>query len=420
MQPPEPAPPPYLAGLRLAGRRVVLVGGGSATARRVHRFLAAGADVLVVAPTAVPAIEALDAGGRLRWERRAYADGDLDDAWYAMAATDDAAVNTAVGAEAERRRVFCVRADAGGAGSAVTPAVGGHEGLQVGVLAAGDHRRSARVRDELVDALTRGGADATARPVGVALVGGGPGDPELITVRGARLLAQADVVVADRLAPGELLERVRPDAEVVDASKIPYGRQMAQQEVSALLVARVREGKFVVRLKGGDPFVFGRGYEELVALTDAGVQTVVVPGVSSALAGPALAGVPVTQRGEVHEVVVVSGHLAPGDPGSLTDWDALGRLHGTVVVLMGLRHAPAIAAALLDGGREPHGAVALVADASLPTQRRVDTTLGALAGLADAAETYGLRSPVLLVVGPTARFGATQGVPHAETGASGR
>jgi uroporphyrin-III C-methyltransferase/precorrin-2 dehydrogenase/sirohydrochlorin ferrochelatase len=407
---PTASPPDehYLAGLDLAGRRVVIVGGGGAVARRIHRFLRSGAAVTVIAPAVQTAIEALAQQGRITWLARPYQPGDLTDAWYAMAATDDTAVNEQVGAEALERRVFCVRADRGVEGTAVTPAVGRHGRLQVGVLAGGDHRRSGRARDAVVAALREGLADdraeepgAGATRGGVALVGGGPGAPDLITVRGAEVLARADVVVVDRLAPGELLEQVRPDCEIVDASKIPYGRAMTQQAINELMAARAAQGKFVVRLKGGDPFVFGRGYEELCALVDAGVATSVVPGVSSAFAAPSLAGIPVTQRGEVHEVVVVSGHLPPGHPDSLTDWDALGRLRGNVIVLMGRRNAAAIGAALLAAGRAPTTSVALVQDASLPDQLRVDLTL---AELADGTEAYDLAGPVVIVVGPSARF----------------
>ncbi len=247
----------------------------------------------------------------------------------------------------------------------------------------------------------RNAADGADRPTGVAIVGGGPGDPELLTMRGARLLALADVVVVDRLAPGELLEGVRPDTEIVDASKIPYGRSMAQAAINDVMVDRVRDGKFVVRLKGGDPFVFGRGYEEVLALAEADVPTLVVPGVSSAFAGPALAGIPVTHRGVVHEVVVVSGHVPPDHPDSLVDWPALGRLRGTVVILMGLANAGAIAAELVRGGRPEDTPVALVADASLPQQRRVDTTL---AGLADAVTESGIDPPALIVIGAVTRL----------------
>ncbi|HPY24276.1 MAG TPA: NAD(P)-dependent oxidoreductase, partial [Mycobacterium sp.] len=268
----------YLVGLRLAGKRVVVIGGGTVAQRRVPVLIANGADVHVVARAATPAVEALaDQQPGITLEVRDYRAGDLAGAWYAIAATDDPDVNAAVVDEAEQRRIFCVRADAGREGSAVTPASFDHQGLLVGVLAGGEHRRSAAVRSAIRDAFQQGriAPDLVAAsapdvvPGGVALVGGGPGDPELITVRGRRLLAHADVVVADRLAPPELLAELAPHVEVIDAAKIPYGRAMAQDAINDVLIEHARAGKFVVRLKGGDPFVFARGYEEVIACAEA-------------------------------------------------------------------------------------------------------------------------------------------------------
>ncbi|MGY1725327.1 uroporphyrinogen-III C-methyltransferase, partial [Blastococcus sp. SYSU DS0533] len=159
---------------------------------------------------------------------------------------------------------------------------------------------------------------------------------------------------------------------------LPRGRAMAQETINELLITHARAGRRVVRLKGGDPYVFGRGYEELQACTAAGIPVEVVPGVTSAVAVPALAGIPVTHRGLTHEFVVVSGHLPPDHPQSLVDWPALGRLRGTLVVLMGVDTAPAIAAALITHGRAPHTPVAVVTDGSTPTQRTLRTTLADL------------------------------------------
>lgn len=223
---------PYLVGLRLAGKKVVVVGGGTVAQRRLPLLIASGADVHVIAPSVTPAVEAMD---QITLSVRDYRDGDLDGAWYAIAATDDARVNVAVVAEAERRRIFCVRADIAVEGTAVTPASFSYAGLSVGVLAGGEHRRSAAIRSAIREALQQGVITAQSSDVlsgGVALVGGGPGDPELITVRGRRLLAQADVVVADRLAPPELLAELPPHVEVIDAAKIPYGRAMAQDAIN--------------------------------------------------------------------------------------------------------------------------------------------------------------------------------------------
>jgi len=395
---------PYLAGLRLAGRRVVVVGGGSVAQRRLPGLLAAGAVVEVVAPDVRPVVEAMATARELRWTPRSYRDGDLDGAWYVLACTDDPAVNEAVGQEAHRHRVFCVRADDAPAGSAVTPAVGHHDGLIVGVLAGGAPRRSAAVRTALVEALQAGLVDDTADPVtpGVALVGGGPGDPELITVRGRRLLARADVVVTDRLGPRELLDTLGPHVEVVDASKIPYGRAMNQERINELLVGHARAGRFVVRLKGGDPYVFGRGFEEVLACARAGVAVTVVPGVTSAFAAPAGADVPVSHRGVAHEIVVVSGHVAPDDPRSLVDWPALARLRGTIVLLMAVERIETFARVLVAGGRAPDTPVAVVQDATTRIQRSVRATLSTVAAVVREQE---INPPAVVVVGAVAGLG---------------
>jgi uroporphyrin-III C-methyltransferase / precorrin-2 dehydrogenase / sirohydrochlorin ferrochelatase len=394
---------PYLVGLGLTGRRVVVVGGGTVAQRRLPALLAAGADVEVVAPEVTPAVEGMATAKELRWTARPYRAGDLDGAWYALAATDDGEVNAAVAAAAEGARVFCVRADDAPGGSAVTPAVGEHDGLTVGVLSGGRPRRSAAVRTALIEALQAGAVrvDQDAEPVrpGVALVGGGPGDPELITVRGRRLLARADVVVTDRLGPRDLLDELAPHVEVIDASKIPYGRAMNQARINELLVEHARAGRFVVRLKGGDPYVFGRGFEEVQACVEAGVPVTVVPGVTSAFAVPAVADVPVSHRGVAHEIVVVSGHVAPGHPQSLTDWTALARLRGTLVLMMGVERIGAFADALLAGGRPADTPVAVVQDGTTRIQRTLRTTLAEAAADVRAHE---IAPPAVIVIGPVA------------------
>jgi uroporphyrin-III C-methyltransferase / precorrin-2 dehydrogenase / sirohydrochlorin ferrochelatase len=393
----------YLVGLRLAGKRVVVVGGGSVAQRRLPLLIANGADVEVITITATPAVEAMTG---ITLTLREFRDGDLAHAWYAIAATDDPAVNAAVVAEAEQRRIFCVRADNAVEGTAVTPASFEYEGLAVGVLAAGDHRRSAAIRSAVHEAFQRGVIVDTAPGVvrgGVALVGGGPGDPELITVRGRRLLAHADVVVADRLAPPELLAELAPHVEVIDASKIPYGRAMAQDAINDVLVDRARAGKFVVRLKGGDPFVFARGYEEVLACADAGVPVTVVPGVTSAIAVPAMAGVPVTHRAITHEFVVVSGHVAPGHPESLVNWDALAAMSGTIVLLMAVERIEQFTDVLLKGGRPAETPVLVVQHGTTAAQRTLRATL------ADAPErirSEGVRPPAIIVIGAVAAFGS--------------
>lgn len=397
----------YLVGVRLTGKKVVVVGGGTVAQRRLALLVANGADVHVIARAATPAVEALsEQKPGITLELRDYRDGDLDGAWYAIAATDDAGVNAAIVEEAERRHLFCVRADVARDGTAVTPASFDYEGLSVGVLAGGEHRRSAAIRSAIHEAFQRGVITADTPDVmrgGVALVGGGPGDPELITVRGRRLLAHADVVVADRLAPPELLAELAPHVEVIDAAKIPYGRAMAQDAINAVLIERARAGQFVVRLKGGDPFVFARGYEEVLACVEAGIPVTVVPGVTSAIAVPALAGVPVTHRAVNHEFVVVSGHLAPDHPESLVNWNALAALSGTIVLLMAVERIELFAEALLKGGRPADTPVLVVQHGTTAAERSLRATL------ADAPERIraeGVRPPAIIVIGPVAAFGA--------------
>ncbi|WP_299055158.1 uroporphyrinogen-III C-methyltransferase [uncultured Nocardioides sp.] len=390
--------PPYLAGLRLAGRRVVVVGGGAVAQRRVPTLIAAGADVVLVAPEVTPALEGL--AHEITWHARGFTASDLDEAWYVVAATDDTAVNEAVSAAAEERRVFCVRADDATRATAWTPAQGRYGDVGVGVLANREPRRSAALRDAVLDGLRSGTLEASrkdaVRPGEVVLVGGGPGDPGLVSAAARRALASADVVVADRLAPREVLDELPSDVEVIDVAKLPRGRHVKQEQINDTLVEHARAGRRVVRFKGGDPFVFGRGFEEVLACREAGVPVSVVPGLSSSLAVPAQLGLPVTHRGVAHEVTIVSGHLPPDHPDSLVDWPSLGRLRGTLVLMMAVENAPAIASVLVEHGRPADLPVAVVVEGTMPTERLV---LSTLATLADDLEAEQVRPPAILVVG---------------------
>jgi uroporphyrin-III C-methyltransferase/precorrin-2 dehydrogenase/sirohydrochlorin ferrochelatase len=392
-------PAPYLSGLVLTDRRVVVVGGGGVAQRRLPRLLETGAQIDLISPAITPTIEGLLTNPALRWIERGYVDGDLADAWYVVVATDDASVNDQVSAEAEARRIFCVRSDDRSRATAWTPASGRHGQVTIGVLGGGDHRRSAAVRDAILEELRAGalGArDSLDKQPGVYLVGGGPGDPDLITVRGRRLLAEADVVVADRLAPQQLLEELHPDVELIDAAKLPRGRAAQQDEISRILVDRGQQGKVVVRLKGGDPYVFGRGFEEAIACADAGVPWTVVPGITSAISVPAVAGIPVTHRGVTHEFTVVSGHIPPGHPDSLINWQALAQLNGTLVLLMAVENVPVIAQTLIEHGRSPETPAAAIANGTLLGQRMVSSDLvGIAAAMADA----GVGPPAIIVIG---------------------
>jgi uroporphyrin-III C-methyltransferase/precorrin-2 dehydrogenase/sirohydrochlorin ferrochelatase len=338
-------------------------------------------------------------GAEITLVLREFVDTDLDGAWYVVAATDDRAANDQVSAAAESRRIFCVRSDDGTRGTAWTPATGKHGSVTVGVLGNREPMKSAALRDDIVTALRDGllsAADAHDRSPGVVLVGGGPGDPELVTVAARHALATADVVVADRLAPRELLDALPATVELIDVTKLPRGRYASQDFINEVIVARAREGKRVVRFKGGDNFVFGRGFEEVLACNAAGVPVTVVPGLSSAISVPARAGIPVTHRGVAHEFTVVSGHLPPGHPDSLVEWAALARLRGTLVMLMAVENAPQIAATLVAEGREADTPVAVIVEGTMPEERVVLATLGTLA---TEIVDQQVRAPAIIVVG---------------------
>ncbi len=233
----------------------------------------------------------------------------------------------------------------------------------------------------------------------VTLIGGGPGPVGQVTVQGLLALQRADVVITDRLAPLALLAELPAHVEIIDAAKNPGGSAMPQEKINMLLIEHARAGHRVVRLKGGDPFVFGRGFEELQACAVAGVRTEVISGLTSAVAGPAAAGLPVTHRGVTHGFTVVSGHLPPEHPASLVDWPALARSRMTLVILMGVANLPAIAEALLAAGLPGQTCAALVADAGSPRQRELRSTLGEVAV---AAASIQLAPPAIVVIGAVA------------------
>jgi uroporphyrin-III C-methyltransferase / precorrin-2 dehydrogenase / sirohydrochlorin ferrochelatase len=389
---------PYLMGLRLGGRRVLVVGGGAVATRRIPALLDAGADVVLISPAVTASLEDLAAVGRIRWEERGYADGDCAGAWLVNACTDDPAVNEAIAAAADQQHIWCVRADDAQASAAWTPASGRADDVRIGVL-SGDPRRSAAIRDAILAGLRTGRLSARhgrGHRSGVAIIGGGPGDPGLVTVRGRQLLAEADVVLTDRLAPRSLLDELPADVEIIDVSKIPYGRAMSQDQINATLIERARAGRFVARLKGGDPFVFGRGAEEALACLRAGVPVTVVPGVTSAVGVPTSVWLPVTHRGVSQEFHVVSVHVPPGDVRSTVDWALLGGSTGTLVLLMAVQRIGAVAAELLRHGRSPDTPVSVIADGTMPTQRTISSSLEQVE---DMVTREGIRPPAIVVVG---------------------
>jgi uroporphyrin-III C-methyltransferase/precorrin-2 dehydrogenase/sirohydrochlorin ferrochelatase len=343
--------------LPVAGRPVLVVGAGISAASTARGLAEAQAQVLVITDDGFPdpALEDLADRAMAALTLRRFDDADVDGRWLVYPRTGDPARDAKIADVAEGRRVWAVR----------TPAA-----LQMDPALAGS----------------------------VSIVGGGPGDPGLITVRGAALLAEADVVVADRLGPVSLIETLAPNAQIIDASKVPHGgRSMPQSQINEHLIAQARVGRRVVRLKGGDPFVFGRGMEEIEACLAAGIPVQVVPGVTSAIAVPGLAGVPVTHRGLTQAFTVVSGHVPPGHPDSQVDWAALAASGATLVLLMAVRTLPAIAAALLEAGLAPATATTSIVDGASPQQRIIRSSLADLASIADQ-----LAAPAVTVIGAVA------------------
>jgi uroporphyrin-III C-methyltransferase/precorrin-2 dehydrogenase/sirohydrochlorin ferrochelatase len=386
----------YPLSLNLRDRRVLVVGGGPVAARRAAALVDAGARVDLVAPYANEDVQALAANGRLTWHQREYAGTDLirpdDMVWLVHACADDRAVNAAVAQAADAAGIWCVQADDAAASAAHTPAVARAGEVTVAVHAGGDPRTSRAIRNAIALLLDTGGLPLRRHRRGagrVALVGGGPGDPGLITTRGRQLLAAADVVVYDRLAPLDLLATLGDDVELINAGKAPHAHTLTQEQINDLLVDRAREGKRVVRLKGGDPFVLGRGGEEVAACVAADVPVEVVPGVTSAIGVPTSVGIPVTHRGVAAAFTVVSGH------GEISVAE-LAAVPGTLVVLMGLSRLAALADGLVDHGRDAHTPVAVISEGTTPQQRTVVADLRTIATkVADA----GIESPAVIVVG---------------------
>ncbi|HEX7734241.1 MAG TPA: uroporphyrinogen-III C-methyltransferase [Ktedonobacteraceae bacterium] len=230
----------------------------------------------------------------------------------------------------------------------------------------------------------------------VYLVGAGPGDPDLLTVKGLRCLRAAEVVVYDRLVNAALLDEVPASAQRIFVGKQPGRCSLRQEEINAVLVEQARLGRVVVRLKGGDPFVFGRGGEEALALVEAGIAFEVVPGISSAIAVPAYAGIPVTHRSQAGALTIVTGHETPEHTEPLVDWEALARLNGTLVILMGVGTLLLISEKLTRAGMDPATPVAVIEQGTIARQRVVRAPLSEIA---ERVTTAGLRSPAVIVVG---------------------
>lgn len=387
----------YPTALRLLGRPVLVVGGGPVAARRAKGLLDAGARVTVVAPVASAALLELADAGLLTWEQRTYRPSDVDAVWFVQTATGDAAVDAQVSADAEAQRIWCVNASDHEASAAWTPAVAVVDNVHIAVNAGGDPRRAMALRDAVATALETGDLPLRRRRAStdagsVALVGGGPGDSGLITVRGRRLLGQADVVVADRLSPRELLKELAPDVRVIEVGKTPGNHPVPQSEINRILVDEALQGHRVVRLKGGDPYVLGRGGEEAEFCRQHGVEVEVVSGVTSAISVPAAAGIPVTHRGLAKGFSVVTGHEELAEVPARADH--------TVILLMGVGQLRSSAASLAQAGLPLDTPVGIVENGYLPNQR---VTIGTLASIADQAEATGVANPAVIVIGDVVR-----------------
>ncbi len=460
---------PYFATFfDLLHKKVVVVGGGRVASTKVRSLLPCQPlPLLVVAPCATPAIQRAAAEGHLVWHARDYAATDLDGAVLAFGATDDRELNARVAADARRLGIPVLAVDDVPNCDFIAPAIVRRGDVTVAISTAGRSPAMARRTRELLDAtlppfwgrlldvaaaarqrlggtrsviepdrwqsaldgeveylasigavqaatdllvkkLERSLFEPLAEPRGlVSLVGAGPGDPDLLTLRAVERLRTAEVIVHDRLVSEAILEYAASSAERVDVGKRPGGKGTSQAEINALLVELARQGHRVVRLKGGDPFVFGRGGEEALALARAGIDFEVVPGISSALAAPAAAGIPVTHRGLSASVTVVNGH----DAGE-HDWPALARGSGTLVFLMAVEHLEGIVERLLAHGRPSSEPTALIEWATLPRQR---VLAAPLAEIASQARLVDFEPPAVLVVGPTAALVSELGPPEART-----
>ena len=446
---------PLFADLR--GRTVVVVGGGIVAARKVEALLGTGARIVVGAGVLTAALADHAASGALEHRAGSFEPAWLDDAWLAIAATDDADVNRAVAVAGDARRVWVNVVDDAGLARVHLPARVERGPLQIAISSGGGapmlarlvrerleaqfddafgalaalltrHRQRIRARwpdaaarrraferllagplqdllrrqrhieaEHALDVALRPSSDDTPARGQVALVGAGPGDPGLLTLRALRVLNEADVILHDALASDEVLQLARRDAERVPVGKRAGGCATAQADIHALMIEHARAGRRVVRLKGGDPFVFGRGGEELEALRAAGVDYEVVPGITAASACAAYAGIPLTHRDHAQSVRLLTAHCR--DASDELDWASLATGSQTLAVYMGVGGLERFGERLIAHGRDPSTPFALVENGSRADQRVVT---GHLAELAGRARDHRIASPALLVVGEVA------------------
>lgn len=240
----------------------------------------------------------------------------------------------------------------------------------------------------------------------VYLVGSGPGDPELLTLKARRLIDSAEVIIYDQLPGKAILDSMPTSAEKIDVGKYAGNHTMTQAEINELLVKKAKEGKMVVRLKGGDPYVFGRGGEEAEVLVSEGIEFEVVPGITSAIAVPAYAGIPVTHRESTSMVTFITGHEDPTKPESCLDWETLAKFGGTIVILMGVKMLERNANELMKHGKDPNTPVAVIEKGTRPDQR---VTVGTLSNIAELAKEREVKAPAITVIGDVVRLHAILG-----------
>ncbi len=444
--------------VQLADRPCLVVGGGAVAERKVRELIEAGAVVTVVSPTATAGLEQLNDAGQIELRAEAFTEAHLEDHWLVVAATADRPLNTHIARAAKNRQRFCNVVDDAELCSFIMPAIvkrapitvaissGGRspvvarwvKGLiesllpaRLGSLASLAGRWRQRVAEVITDvdqrrrywerllagpvpeqcysrqerqaevAIEQALADwhnDDANTAGEAyLVGAGPGSADLITLRGRQLLSQAEVVLYDRLISADVLDFARRDAELISVGKQPGQPSITQEQINRLLVQLVSSGKRVCRLKGGDPMIFGRGGEELEALTAAGLPFQVVPGVSAVEGCAAYAGIPLTLRGIARSVVLTTGRIEDSGHFDLNPW----RPDQTLALYMGVAQYGEIAAQLIDNGTDAATPVAVIEHGTMQTQRVISTVLGQLA---EAAPKLQIKAPALLLVGETTRF----------------
>ena len=465
----------------LNGQKVLIVGGGEVALRKISLLERTGASIIVVAPKIAPQIRARAEAGLLTLVVREFAVEDLDGARLVIVATSRRAVNRWIAKLSESRNIPVNVVDDREASRFIVPAIIDRDPVMVAISTGGTSpvlarrlrerleamipkrigelaswlralrastRRKLRDTDErrrFFEAIVDGPAarrfiegdgrgalriaqqllatSSTAPPAGgeVTLVGAGPGDPELLTLKALRALQDADVILHDRLVPAAILDLARRDAARICVGKAAGNIGSTQEEINALLIEHANRGRRVVRLKGGDPFIFGRGGEELQALAAAQIHFSVIPGITAATGCAAYAGIPLTHRDHAHSVTFVTGHTQDhgNEPGQEPDWRALAQPGTTAVFYMGLARLDHIVAKLLEHGAPPALRAGIIAQGTTPDQRVITATLAAIASASAAAN---LESPALLVVGDVvalhttlAWFGAAAGVDLSRT-----